>query len=136
MIHPQIDPIALQIGPLAIHWYGLMYLFGFFQYLLLGRIRITQPQIKSQGFVKQDLEDLLFYAVLGVIVGGRLGYCFFYMPGHYFSNPLDIFKVWQGGMAFHGGFLGVIAAIAWFSRKRKIPFFQVADMIAPLVPCG
>jgi len=136
VIHPQIDPIALQIGPLAIHWYGLMYLFGFLQYLLLGRIRITQPQIKSQGFVKQDLEDLLFYAVLGVIVGGRLGYCFFYMPGHYFSNPLDIFKVWQGGMAFHGGFLGVIAAIAWFSRKRKIPFFQVADMIAPLVPLG
>ncbi len=136
MIHPQFDPIAIQLGPIAVHWYGLMYLLGFMQYLLLGRLRVDQAQIKSQGFVKEDLEDLLFYAVLGVICGGRLGYCFFYLPGHYLVNPLDIFKVWQGGMSFHGGFLGVIVAIAWFSHKRKIAFFHVADMIAPLVPFG
>ena len=136
MIHPQFDPVALQIGPIAVHWYGLMYLLGFLQYLLLGRLRVAQPQIKGQGFVKEDLEDLLFYAVLGVILGGRLGYCLFYLPGHYLSHPLDILKVWQGGMAFHGGFLGVIAAIAWFAKKRQIPFFHVADMIAPLVPFG
>jgi phosphatidylglycerol:prolipoprotein diacylglycerol transferase len=136
MIHPQFDPVALQIGPISVHWYGLMYLLAFLQYLLLGRLRVAQPQIKSQGFVKEDLEDLLFYAVLGVILGGRLGYCLFYLPGYYLSHPLDILKVWQGGMAFHGGFLGVIAAIAWFSKKRQIPFFYVADMIAPLVPFG
>jgi phosphatidylglycerol:prolipoprotein diacylglycerol transferase len=136
MIHPQFDPVALQIGPIAVHWYGLMYLLAFTQYLLLGRVRVAQPPIQSQGFVKEDLEDLLFYAVLGVILGGRLGYCLFYMPEYYLSHPLDIFKVWQGGMAFHGGFLGVVTAIAWFSRKRQIAFFDVADMIAPLVPFG
>lgn len=136
MIHPQFDPIAIQLGPIAVHWYGLMYLLAFIQYLLLGRLRVAQAQIKNQGFVKEDLEDLLFYAVLGVICGGRLGYCLFYLPGHYLANPFDIFKVWQGGMSFHGGFLGVIVAIAWFSQKRKITFFHVADMIAPLVPFG
>ena len=136
MIHPQFDPVALRSGPLSVHWYGLMYLLGFIQYLLLGRIRVSQAPIKQQGFVHQDLEDLLFYAVLGVILGGRLGYCLFYLPGHYLTHPLDIFKVWQGGMAFHGGFLGVVAAIAWFSKKRGISFFSVADMIAPLVPFG
>jgi len=136
MIHPQFDPVALRIGPLSVHWYGLMYLLGFIQYLLLGRMRVSQEPIKQQGFVHQDLEDLLFYAVLGVILGGRLGYCLFYLPSHYLTHPLDIFKVWQGGMAFHGGFLGVIVAIAWFSRKRCISFFSVADMIAPLVPFG
>jgi phosphatidylglycerol:prolipoprotein diacylglycerol transferase len=113
-----------------------MYLMGFVQYLLLGRIRVNQPHIKAQGFIKEDLEDLLFYAVLGVILGGRLGYCLFYLPSHYLAHPLDIFKVWQGGMAFHGGFLGVVVALAWFARKRQMPFFQVADMIAPLVPFG
>jgi len=136
MIHPQFDPVAILIGPLAIHWYGLMYLLGFMQYLLLGRLRVNQAQIKSQGFVKEDLEDLLFYAVLGVILGGRLGYCLFYLPSFYLSHPLDILKVWQGGMAFHGGFLGVVVALAWFSKQRGLPFFQVADMIAPLVPFG
>jgi phosphatidylglycerol:prolipoprotein diacylglycerol transferase len=136
LIHPQFDPVAIQLGPIAVHWYGLMYLLAFIQYLLLGRLRINQVQMKGQGFQKEDLDDLLFYAVLGVIAGGRLGYCLFYLPSHYLFNPLDIFKVWQGGMSFHGGFLGVIVAIAWFSRKRQIPFFNVADMIAPLVPFG
>lgn len=136
MMHPQFDPVALQLGPLAIHWYGLMYLMGFLQYLGLGRLRIAQPSIKAQGFTFKDLEDLLFYAVLGVICGGRLGYCLFYMPSHYLFNPLEIFKVWQGGMSFHGGFIGVIIAIAVFSKQRGYTFFQVADMIAPLVPFG
>ncbi len=136
MIHPQFDPVAIHIGPLAIHWYGLMYLMAFLQYSLLGRVRINQTPIKAQGFVKQDIEDLLFYAVLGVIFGGRLGYCFFYMPSHYLSYPLDIFKVWEGGMSFHGGFLGVLVAVACFARKRGFKFFVVADMIAPLVPFG
>lgn len=136
MIHPQFDPIAIQIGPIAVHWYGLMYLMAFLQYLFLGRLRVEQTVIKAQGFKKEDIEDLLFYAVIGVVLGGRLGYCLFYMPSHYLSHPLDIFKVWQGGMAFHGGFLGVIIAIAWFAKKRGFRFFTVADMIAPLVPFG
>ncbi|SMC50072.1 prolipoprotein diacylglyceryl transferase [Polynucleobacter kasalickyi] len=136
MMHPQFDPIAIQIGPLAVHWYGLMYLMAFMQYLALGHLRVQQPQMRAKGFVGQDIEDLLFYAVLGVILGGRLGYCFFYMPSYYLANPLDIFKVWQGGMAFHGGFLGVVVAIAWFAKKRGLHFFTVADLIAPLVPFG
>jgi phosphatidylglycerol:prolipoprotein diacylglycerol transferase len=136
MIHPQFDPIALQIGPLSIHWYGLMYLFAFFQYLILGSIRVKQPAMSKLGFVRKDVEDLLFYGVMGVIFGGRIGYCLFYLPGYYLSHPLDILKVWQGGMSFHGGFLGVILAITWFAKKRGLLFFSVADMIAPLVPFG
>lgn len=136
MIHPQFDPIALQLGPLALHWYGIMYLFGFMQFIVLGRYRVQQLSMKNLGFVKNDLEDILFYAVLGVIIGGRLGYCFFYLPSYYWQHPLDIIKVWQGGMAFHGGFLGVVIALAWFAKKRTIPFLHVADMIAPLVPLG
>ena len=136
MIHPQFDPIALQIGPFAIHWYGLMYLMAFGQFLLLGRLRVNQSQMKLQGFVPRDLEDILFVAVLGVVLGGRLGYCLFYMPGFYLANPLDIFKVWEGGMSFHGGFLGVLASLFWFSKKRGMSFFMVSDMIAPLVPFG
>ena len=136
MIHPQFDPVALQIGPFAIHWYGLMYLMAFGQFLLLGRLRVNQPQMKSQGFVPRDLEDILFVAVLGVVLGGRLGYCLFYMPGFYLANPLDIFKVWEGGMSFHGGFLGVLAALYWIAKKRGMGFFMVSDMIAPLVPFG
>ena len=136
MIHPQFDPIALQIGPIAVHWYGLMYLLAFGQFILLGRMRVQSVHIQQMGFKKEHLEDLLFYAVLGVILGGRLGYCLFYMPGYYLQNPLDIFKVWQGGMAFHGGFLGVLVALAWFAKKRGWQFLAVADVIAPLVPLG
>lgn len=136
MIHPQFDPIALQIGPLAVHWYGLMYLMAFAQFLLLGRLRINQSQMRAQGFIPRDLEDILFVAVIGVVLGGRLGYCLFYMPGFYLANPLDIFRVWEGGMSFHGGFLGVLAALYWFAKKRGMSFFMVSDMIAPLVPFG
>lgn len=136
MIHPQFDPIALQIGPLAIHWYGLMYLMAFAQFLLLGQLRVKQAQMKAQGFVARDLEDILFVAVLGVVLGGRIGYCLFYMPEFYFTHPLDIFKVWEGGMSFHGGFLGVLVALYWFAKKRGMTFFMVSDMIAPLVPFG
>lgn len=136
MIHPQFDPVAIQIGPLAVHWYGLMYLMAFIQFLVLGRFRVSQAQMKSQGFIVRDLEDILFYAVLGVVFGGRVGYCLFYMPSYYFAHPLDIFKLWEGGMSFHGGFLGVLIALAWFARKRQLAFFAVSDMIAPLVPFG
>lgn len=136
MIHPQFNPIALQLGPLAIHWYGVMYLMAFIQFLILGRLRIKQTAIKNQGFVYKDLEDILFFAVLGVVLGGRIGYCLFYMPGYYLFHPLDILKVWEGGMSFHGGFLGVLVALAIFAKKKQLHFFTVADMIAPLVPFG
>ena len=136
MIHPQFDPIAIQVGPLAVHWYGLMYLMAFAQFLILGKFRINQTQMKAQGFIPRDLEDILFVAVLGVVLGGRLGYCLFYMPEFYLFHPLDIFKVWEGGMSFHGGFLGVLAALFWFAKKRGMTFFMVSDMIAPLVPFG
>jgi phosphatidylglycerol:prolipoprotein diacylglycerol transferase len=134
LLHPQIDPIALSLGPLAVRWYGLMYLAGFVAFLLLGRRRAaTQPW---HGIRPAALDDLLFYGVLGVIVGGRLGQVLFYEPAYYLANPLDIFAVWKGGMSFHGGFLGVLTAMALFGRKHKLGFWQVTDFIAPLVPIG
>jgi phosphatidylglycerol---prolipoprotein diacylglyceryl transferase len=134
LIHPQFDPVALQLGPLAIHWYGLMYLAGFMTFLWLGRKRITTlniPQINAKL-----LDDLLFFGVLGVILGGRLGYVLFYKASYYFAHPLEIFAVWQGGMSFHGGFLGVLVAMAWFAHKRQLRWLQLTDFIAPLVPPG
>ena len=102
LIHPQFDPVAIAIGPVAIHWYGLMYLMAFAQFLLLGNLRLKQAHIKSAGLSYKNLEDILFAGVAGVILGGRLGYIIFYMPEHYLAHPLDIFKVWEGGMSFHG----------------------------------
>ena len=134
LIHPQFDPVALQLGPLAIRWYGLMYLLAFALFLLLGRWRIKHgPQ---PGWTVRELDDLLFYGVLGVVLGGRLGYVLFYQPAHFLAHPLEIFSVWQGGMAFHGGFLGVLVAMALFARKTRKSWLTVTDFIAPLVPLG
>ncbi|MCK9389499.1 MAG: prolipoprotein diacylglyceryl transferase [Sulfuritalea sp.] len=134
LIHPQFDPIALQVGPLAVRWYGLMYLAGFVAFLWLGKRRAAaQPW---HGMNAQDIDDLLFYGVLGVVLGGRLGQVLFYEPGYYLAHPLEIFMVWKGGMAFHGGFLGVLAAMALWCSKSGKTFFQVTDFIAPLVPLG
>lgn len=135
MIHPQFDPIALSVGPVVIRWYGLMYLLAFTLFYLLGRYRINQPATQSGWTVKQ-LDDLLFYSVLGVVIGGRLGYILFYKLDEYIAAPVDIFKVWQGGMAFHGGLLGVLAAVYYFCRKTQHTFLAVTDFIAPLVPLG
>ena len=133
-VHPQFDPVALYLGPLAIRWYGLMYLLAFVLFILLGRYRIRRnPQA---AFTNTMLDDMLFYGVLGVIVGGRLGYVLFYNFGYYLQRPLEVFAVWQGGMAFHGGFLGVIAAMALVARKYKLRWLIVTDFIAPLVPLG
>jgi phosphatidylglycerol:prolipoprotein diacylglycerol transferase len=136
LMHPQFDPVAMSVGPVAIHWYGLMYLLAFAQFLLLGKWRVGQAQYQSQGLTYRYIEDLLFAGVVGVILGGRLGYVIFYMPSHYLANPLDILKVWEGGMSFHGGFLGVLAAMWWTAKKDGKTFFQVTDLIAPLVPFG
>ena len=134
LIHPQFDPIAIHVGPLAVRWYGLMYLAGFVAFLLLGRRRAArQPW---HGLSAQDIDDLLFYGVLGVVLGGRLGQVVFYEPGHYLAHPLEILAVWKGGMAFHGGFLGVLLAMALWGRRTGRTFFQITDFIAPLVPLG
>jgi phosphatidylglycerol:prolipoprotein diacylglycerol transferase len=136
LIHPMPNPIAFSIGPLAVHWYGLMYLVGFIQFIALGRVRIRQPHIAAVGWKKEDLDDMLFYGVLGVVLGGRLGEVLFYNPAFYFSNPSQIFAIWKGGMSFHGGFLGVLIAMAIWGRKHGRHLMDIMDFIAPLVPLG
>ena len=136
LMHPQPDPVAFSLGPLAVHWYGLMYLLAFALFLLLGRMRIRQPHIAAQGWKKEDLDDMLFYGMLGVIIGGRLGEVLFYEPARYFANPLSIFKIWEGGMSFHGGFIGVMIGMLVWSRKAGRRLGDVYDFIAPLVPLG
>jgi phosphatidylglycerol:prolipoprotein diacylglycerol transferase len=134
LIHPEFDPIAISIGPLAVRWYGLMYLAGFVAFLWLGKRRAAAQS--WHGMSAQDIDDLLFYGVLGVVLGGRLGQVLFYEPGYYLAHPAEILAVWKGGMAFHGGFLGVLVAMGLWARKGGKTFFQVTDFIAPLVPLG
>lgn len=140
LIHPSIDPVALQIGPVAVHWYGLTYLAAFALFMFLGNRRLRHAPfatLKGPGaWSMRDVEDILFMGVLGVVLGGRLGYCIFYKPGYYLEHPLEVFAVWQGGMSFHGGMLGVVVAMVWFARARGKPFWQVADFVAPCVPTG
>ncbi|MDD2664962.1 MAG: prolipoprotein diacylglyceryl transferase [Dechloromonas sp.] len=133
LLHPQFDPVAFSVGPLSVRWYGLMYLVAFIQFILLGRLRIkSRPGLLSV----EQLDDLLFYGMLGVILGGRLGQVLFYEPGYYLANPLEILAVWKGGMSFHGGFLGVLVAMTLWARKSRLAWFDVTDFIAPLVPLG
>ncbi len=163
LIHPQFDPVAIQLGPLAVHWYGLMYLLGFALFWWLGKMRmrtlngrnkarsplsISPPEgerdkgslresdVSSPNWDNKMLDDLLFYGVLGVVLGGRLGQVLFYHPGYYFAHPLEILAVWQGGMSFHGGLLGVLVAMWLYARKRKIQWLSLLDFGAPLVPLG
>lgn len=134
LIHPEFNPVAVSLGPLDVHWYGLMYVLAFAAFILLGRRRMkTRPESR---WTKDELDDLLFWGVLGVVVGGRLGQVLFYDPGLYFSHPLEIFAVWKGGMSFHGGLIGVLLAMAWHARKKGRRFLEVGDFVAPLVPLG
>ena len=133
LVHPNIDPIAFSVGPLAVRWYGLMYLLGFVAGWWLGVRRIKQG---VAPVTRQQLDDLLFLVVLGVILGGRLGYVLFYKPGHYLSHPIEIFYIWQGGMSFHGGLLGVMLAMTFAARKHGIPWLRLMDYVAPLIPPG
>ena len=131
--YPQIDPVALAIGPLKIHWYGLMYLIGIgAAWLILSR-RLNRF---DPTWSKEKLSDLVFWVAMGVIVGGRLGYVLFYDLSAYIANPLLIFEVWKGGMAFHGGLIGVMLAVWWFGKRNGKSFFQIMDFIAPVVPIG
>ena len=132
-IHPQFDPVLISIGPLAIRWYALSYIVGFILFTILGRRRIAQG---NSVFTKETLDDFLTWGILGVILGGRIGYVLFYKFSDYLANPLDIFKVWEGGMSFHGGFLGVVVAMWLFGRKHNISILKLMDTVAPLVPLG
>ena len=136
LVYPNFNPVALQLGPVAIHWYGLTYLAAFGQFIWLGAQRVKLAQFVQAGWARRDIEDLLFYGVLGVVIGGRLGYVLFYKPGYYAAHPLEVFAVWKGGMAFHGGLLGVLVAMALFARVRGRRFLAVTDLIAPCVPTG
>ncbi len=133
-IHPQFDPVAIQIGPLGIHWYGLMYLIGFLGGLWLGKRRTRQ--FPERGYAPRDVDDMLLYIALGVILGGRLGYVLFYQPAHYLAHPLEILALWQGGMSFHGGLLGVLLAMLLYARKTGKRWLGLMDFVAPLVPLG
>src|SRR5512145_1402475 len=133
-VHPEFDPVAIQIGPVAVRWYGLMYLVGFVGGLLLARWRVHRhPEL---GWTKHDIDDLLFYCILGVVLGGRLGYVLFYKLGEYLHDPIKMVYLWEGGMSFHGGFLGVILAMAWYARRSRRHWFAVTDFLAPLSPIG
>lgn len=137
LVHPQFDPIAVRLGPIAVRWYGLMYLVAFVAFYLLARRRLRDESVRVRsGLVPADVEDLLFWGALGVVLGGRLGYVVFYKPAYYLAHPFEILAVWQGGMSFHGGLLGVIVAVALYCRRRGKSFLPIADFIAPLVPIG
>lgn len=135
MIHlHDIDPIALGLGPVRVHWYGVMYLLGFGIAWWLGRRRIRAGRLP--GVNEEAFGDLLFYGILGVILGGRIGYVLFYAFDGFLASPLSLFKVWEGGMSFHGGLLGVVAAAWWWSRKHGLHLMDTVDFVAPLVPPG
>jgi phosphatidylglycerol---prolipoprotein diacylglyceryl transferase len=130
----QIDPVLIELGSLKVHWYGLMYLLGFGVAWFLGRSRIRAGRMP--GVSEQAYSDLLFYSMLGVIFGARIGYILIYDLSSYIADPAQIFKIWQGGMSFHGGLVGVLAASLWWARKHRMHYFDVVDFVAPLVPPG
>jgi phosphatidylglycerol---prolipoprotein diacylglyceryl transferase len=132
--HPQFDPAIFSIGPVSIKWYGLMYVIAFVLFVVLARMHAKRrPEL---GYDAQAVEDIIFYGMLGVLIGGRIGYILFYKPMHYLTNPIEMLYIWQGGMSFHGGFLGVLVAMWLYGRRTKRTFFQVTDFIAPAVPTG
>jgi phosphatidylglycerol---prolipoprotein diacylglyceryl transferase len=131
--YPQIDPVAFSIGPLSVHWYGIAYLVSF---VGVWRLALWQSKRSWSPVKSTQVEDLIFYGAIGVVLGGRLGYVFFYQFSRFLEEPLWLFKVWEGGMAFHGGLLGVIAALAIFAHRNKIQLLDIGDFIAPLAPIG
>ncbi|MGB1465665.1 MAG: prolipoprotein diacylglyceryl transferase [Alcanivorax nanhaiticus] len=133
MEFPVIDPVAIAIGPLKIHWYGLMYMIGFAAAWWLGTVRAKKP---NSGWTRDEVSDLVFYGAMGVILGGRLGYVFFYNFSKFLADPIWLFKVWDGGMSFHGGAIGVLVAFALFARSAGKRYFEVADFMVPMVPIG
>ncbi len=126
-----IDPVIFSIGPLAVRWYGLMYLVGF-----VAAYYLAKSRMKRIGWNEDDIGDLLFWGFIGVVAGGRVGYVLFYQFSSFLADPLYIFKIWTGGMSFHGGLIGVLVALWLFARKKTISFLTVGDFVAPIVPLG
>jgi phosphatidylglycerol:prolipoprotein diacylglycerol transferase len=133
LTYPDIDPVALSVGPLKVHWYGLMYLLAFSCVWALGRYRASRP---GSGWDAQMVGDLVFFGIVGTILGGRLGYMIFYGFDRLIADPLSVLRIWEGGMSFHGGLVGVLTALWLFGRRRGLRFWEVADFLAPLVPPG
>ncbi len=133
LTYPDIDPVLVTLGPLKVHWYGLMYLIAFASAWWLGRLRAARP---GSGWRPEMVDDMLFWGALGVVLGGRIGYVLFYDFGRFMDDPLILLAVWQGGMSFHGGFLGVLVAMWFFARRQGMGFFKMMDFVAPLVPIG
>ena len=133
LMHPEIDPVAVAIGPLKVHWYGLMYLIGFAAFWLLGKVRAKKPWSPMNG---EQVGDFLFYGAMGAVLGGRIGYVLFYDFSTFLSDPLELFRIWEGGMSFHGGMVGVFVAMFLYARKLGTTFFTISDFVAPLVPIG
>jgi len=131
--YPDIDPVAFRIGPVAVHWYGIMYLLGFLAGWALGRLRARDPR---RGWAPADVDDLLFHVALGVILGGRIGYVLFYDFAGFVHDPVSLLRIWEGGMSFHGGLLGVLVAMWLYGRRRGRGFFEVTDFLAPLIAPG
>ena len=137
IVHPNIDPVIIHLGPVGIQWYGLMYVLGFLGVYLLGNYRVKHyPSTIRGDWNSEQISDFIFYGALGAVLGGRIGYILFYKPAEYLANPIDIFKVNEGGMSFHGGMLGVILAVSLFARKTDRKFLDIGDFIAPLAPIG
>lgn len=144
LTYPNIDPVVFsidaftvgskEIGPFAVHWYGVMYLLGFLLFYFLGKYRIKRG--RYPGWRTDDVDDLLFYGVLGLILGARLGYVLFYKPAYYFNHPQEILQLWHGGMSFHGGFIGVLVAITFYAWRRRSNWFEISDFVSPLIPLG
>lgn len=132
LAYPSINPIAFSLGPIDVHWYGLMYLFAFLLAWYVAKLRAEKSTMWNQA----EVTDLIFYGAMGVVLGGRLGYVLFYNFSHFIHDPFILLKIWQGGMSFHGGLLGVLVAMVLFAKKYHKTFFQVTDFISPLVPIG
>jgi len=133
LTYPDFNPVAFSIGPLKVHWYGIMYLVGFSAAWWLGMRRARKP---DSGWTPDQMSDLIFYGALGAVLGGRIGYTIFYVGDRFLADPMMIFRVWEGGMSFHGGFLGVMFAMFVYAQKQKRKFFDVMDFLAPLTPIG
>jgi len=133
IVYPEIDPVAISLGPISVHWYGLMYLTGFAMMWVLGMYRAKQP---DSGWTKQQVEDLVFYGAVGLVLGARVGYILFYNFSAFIDNPIIILRIWEGGMSFHGGALGVMLALVLYNRKYHKNYFDITDFMLPLAPPG